>query len=104
MPSPTPSPSPSPTPTSTPTPVIEYETISIIEAKNLIDSEPSLMILDVRTEAEFEEAHLGEAVNIPLNELEKRIKELDKEKAILVYCRTGARSAQASDILVENGY
>jgi rhodanese-related sulfurtransferase len=60
--------------------------------------------LDVRTLAEYKEFHIKGAYLIPLNELEDRLDELPKDKPILVYCRTGHRSAIASDILVKNGF
>lgn len=59
------------------------------------------LILDVRTADEFAGGHLENAINIPVDEVSKRIKELgnDKEKAILVYCLSGTRSGFAVRIL-----
>ena len=81
-----------------------YVTIHAEQARSLIDSNPSLIVLDVRTEQEYLEEHLEGAKNIPLDEIEERLGELDIERGILVYCRSGGRSSQASEILVRNGF
>jgi rhodanese-related sulfurtransferase len=81
-----------------------YEDITVDRAKALIDTTPSLVLLDVRTEAEFNTEHIDGAMNIPLNELQQRIAELKVTDTILVYCRTGNRSTQAAMIMVENGF
>jgi len=67
---------------------------------------PDLIILDVRTEEEYNSSHLFNSTLIPLAELEGRIGELDayKNSEIIVYCRSGTRSRQASEILVDNGF
>lgn len=63
------------------------------------------IILDVRTPAEFAEKNFPASLNIPVDELEKRINELgDKNKLILVYCRSGRRSAIAKKTLNDKGY
>jgi len=70
----------------------------------LIDTVPSLVILDVRTGEEFKSGYISEAINLPVEELTGRVSELDPHHSILVYCRTGNRSLQAVNILVENGF
>ncbi len=80
-----------------------YTNISVHEAKRKIESNPDLVILDVRTHDEYIAGYIENATLIPLSELQQRLKELDKEKEILVYCRTGSRSSRASQILVDNG-
>ena len=80
-----------------------YEDITVEQAKELIETNPSLMILDVRTEGEYNEEHIEGAINIPLDELQQRLSEINPNDQILVYCRTGNRSTQAAEILVENG-
>jgi len=74
------------------------------EARNLIAEETSLVVLDVRTEEEFQDGHLENSKLIPLGQLEVRLSELSKETPILVYCRSGNRSLTASEILINNGY
>lgn len=84
----------------------EYKSVSSQEAKELMDSEDSYIILDVRTEEEYAEGHIKNAVLIPDYEIAERAeKELtDKNQLILVYCRSGRRSKIASDILVSLDY
>jgi phage shock protein E len=62
------------------------------------------VFLDVRTPAEFADGHIPGAVNIPLAELQGRIKEVPADKRLYVYCRSGGRSTKASKLLVKNGY
>lgn len=86
--------------------MITYKSVSSQEAKELMDTEDSYVILDVRTEEEYEQGHIKNAVLIPDYEVETRAeKELpDKDQLIMVYCRSGRRSKIASDILVSLGY
>ena len=82
----------------------EYYDITVLEAKELIEETPDLIILDVRTVSEYEENHLETAINIPIDELQIRLDELNKKNKIIVYCRTGNRSSTAIEILIEAGY
>jgi rhodanese-related sulfurtransferase len=82
----------------------KYGDITVFEAKTLIEENPDLVILDVRTKSEYDEAHIEGAINIPVQELEERIDELSKIDNILIYCRTGNRSSQAVNILKSNGF
>ena len=61
-------------------------------------------ILDVRTEAEFEKGSIGNAVNIPLDELRSRLDELPHDRAIYVYCQIGLRGYMATRILMQHGF
>ncbi|MBN2878858.1 MAG: rhodanese-like domain-containing protein [Clostridia bacterium] len=68
--------------------------------------EPHILI-DVRTVEEYEEEHILNAINIPLDELAdfiETLREQCRDKAVLVYCATGARSAAACDMLYRSGY
>ena len=63
------------------------------------------LLLDVRTPAEFREAHLPHALNVPVQELPGRLAELaPSTRPIVVYCRSGGRSAQASAVLRQAGF
>jgi rhodanese-related sulfurtransferase len=75
------------------------------EAKELSDTSV-LFVLDVRTLVEYNAGHIGNAVLIPLQQLEGRLKELTgyRDKNILVYCRSGSRSKAAVRVLVQNGF
>ena len=92
---------------STPTPQQEvYLNISPEEAKVLMDTQEDYVILDVRTQEEFDTGHIPGAVLIPNTEIADRAEQElpDKDQLLLVYCRSGNRSKQASQILVELGY
>lgn len=64
------------------------------------------LLLDVRTQGEFDEGNIEGATLIPVSELEERLNEIDEFKnlPVLVYCRSGNRSVTASNILLENGF
>jgi rhodanese-related sulfurtransferase len=80
-----------------------YSDVSVKEAKEMIDS-GEVFLLDVRTVDEFETEHIEGAVNINVNELSSRLDEVPRDETILVYCRSGARSVTASNILIDAGY
>ncbi|MHA2400063.1 MAG: rhodanese-like domain-containing protein [Promethearchaeota archaeon] len=63
---------------------------------------PDLVILDVREQFEYDVRHLHNATLLPIGEIDARISELHNKTEILVYCRSGARSAQASQNLANN--
>lgn len=82
-----------------------YVKISPEEAKAIMDKE-TVIVLDVRTQAEFDEGHIQNAVLLPSTEITTKAEALlpDKNAKILVYCRSGNRSSQASKALIELGY
>ena len=83
-----------------------YEQITAEQAKTIMDTEKDYVIIDARTEEEFAEGHIENAILIPEYEIANRAEnELpDKEQLILVYCRSGRRSKIASEELVKLGY
>ena len=83
-----------------------YRQITMDAAVAMMKEEKNYIILDVRTAAEFNEKHIPGAINIPNETIgTDAIPELpDKEQLILVYCRSGNRSKQASEKLVKLGY
>jgi rhodanese-related sulfurtransferase len=83
---------------------IDYGDITIEQAKFLIESKPSLIILDVRTQEEYDSDHIEGAILIPHDELGDRLDELSKNDELLVYCRLGNRSSSAVNILQSNGF
>ena len=85
---------------------LSYEQISGEEAKQIIDSQSGYVIIDARTQAEYDSGHIKNAIMIPEYEIsEKAAKMLpDKEQLILVYCRSGRRSKIAAQALVDLGY
>jgi rhodanese-related sulfurtransferase len=76
--------------------------ISVIEAAAKRDA--GAFILDVREPSEWTAAHVSGATLIPLGQLTTRLGEVPKDKDIVVMCRTGHRSAQGRDILLQAGY
>ena len=83
-----------------------FVSITAQEAKKIIDTEEDCIILDVRTQEEYDEGHIPDAILIPDTEVENRAEEElpDKEQLILVYCRSGRRSKLAAQILADLGY
>jgi len=84
----------------------EYHKITAEEAMKMMQESSSFILLDVRTEDEFMERRIEGAILIPNTEIESRAKDElpDKNELILVYCRSGKRSASAAYALVEMGY
>ena len=80
--------------------------ITAEEAKQIMDSSENFVILDVRTDEEYAEGHIPNAILIPDYEIEEKAEAIltDKNQTILVYCRSGNRSKSASEILARLGY
>ena len=91
---------------SPPQPKLEYKKITPNEAMAMIDENNAIVILDVRTQEEFEKGHIKNAVLIPDYEVKDTAEMTlyDKSEIILVYCRTGRRSESASKELISMGY
>ena len=83
-----------------------YQTIDAKQAKQMMDETPGFVLLDVRTQAEYQQGHIEGAVLIPDTEITSQAATVipDKQTVIFVYCRTGARAAKASNALVGMGY
>ena len=83
-----------------------YEQITAENAKKIMDSGEEHIILDTREQDEFDEGHIAGAILIPYTEIEHKAKEMlpDKDKLILVYCRSGRRSKIAAESLAKLGY
>ena len=86
--------------------VNSYRQVSQEEAARLMAENPDCVILDVRTREEYEEAHIPGAICVPNETIgEEDVPELsDKAQLILVYCRSGRRSKEASQKLFDLGY
>ena len=85
---------------------VSYEQITQEEAKQIMDTGNGYILLDTRTQEEYDQSHIPGALLIPHTEIAQRAEEElpDKDQVILVYCRSGNRSKQASEVLVELGY
>ena len=94
------------TPAPTATAAVEYKKISAADAKARMDSGDTIVILDVRTQEEYDAGHIPGAILVPnetiVDKQPKLLPDLDAE--ILVYCRSGNRSAQAAKKLIAIGY
>ena len=85
---------------------VSYEQITQEEAKQIMDTTEGYILLDTRTREEYDQSHIPGALLIPHTEIAQRAEEAlpDKDQVILVYCRSGNRSKQASEVLAELGY
>ena len=83
-----------------------YMNITAEQAKEIMDSEEGYIILDVRTQEEYDEGHIPGAILIPYDEILEKAECVltDKDQLILVYCRSGRRSKLAAEDLVKLGY
>ena len=83
-----------------------YEQITPAEAKAIMDEKDGYVILDVRTQEEYDESHIEAAILIPDYEITDKAESVlkDKDQLILVYCRSGRRSKLAASDLVSLGY
>ena len=83
-----------------------YVNITVEEVKRIMDSEEGYIILDVRTQEEYDQGHIPGAIVISHEEIAEKAEEVltDKDQLILVYCRSGRRSKLAAEVLVELGY
>lgn len=84
----------------------KVNTIDARQAKEMIEENPDIIILDVRTKEEFDEGHIQGSILIPDYEIEEKAAEIltDPSAAILVYCRSGRRSKEAAKTLTSLGY
>jgi len=83
-----------------------YLNITAEEAKQIMDSHEDYIILDVRTQEEYDQGHIPGAIVISHEEIAEKAEDVltDKDQLILVYCRSGRRSKLAAEALVELGY
>lgn len=84
----------------------DFEFINAKQAIVRLADDSNITLLDVRTVKEYEEKHLKNAINIPVQQLDHSLSRLEKVKSkpIIVYCRSGSRSIKASRILEANGF
>ena len=83
-----------------------YEHISQDEAMQIMEEETGYLIVDVRRPDEFAEGHIEGAINVPNEGISDEMPEElpDKDQLLLIYCRTGRRSKEASEKLAKIGY
>ena len=83
-----------------------YVNITAQQAKEIMNTEQGYIILDTRTQEEYDEGHIPGAILIPHDQIKAKAERIltDKNQLILVYCRSGRRSKLAAEDLVELGY
>lgn len=86
-----------------------YKTLTPQQAKQRMEQNDKIVILDVRTQEEFAAGHIPNAVLLPVDLIEAKSEEVakvlpDKDAEILVYCRSGKRAHRASQALADMGY
>ena len=80
------------------------EMISPSDALMLIEKDPQIKLLDVRSVLEFSQVHINDSINIPIDILSAKINDLSQSKQrYIVFCRTGNRSPMAADMLMQSG-
>ncbi len=86
--------------------VVGYEMITAQQAKEIMDTQEGYVILDTRTQDEYETGHIPGAIVISHEEIKEKAEAVlsDKDQLILVYCRSGRRSKLAAQDLVDLGY
>ena len=82
------------------------QTMKYEELQNKLNAQENFVLLDVRTQEEFDAGHIAGAILLPYDEIALKAATVlpDKEKEIVLYCRSGRRSAIAKKALVELGY
>ena len=78
--------------------------IDVNELKVMIDNDKNFILLDVRTDNEVFISKLSKSIHIPMNDIPNRLNELDKSKEIIIYCKSGKRSAKVCEFLINNKY
>jgi rhodanese-related sulfurtransferase len=82
---------------------MEFETIRTNDIKKYI-GKPDVLIIDLRDQKEYEEAHIPTAVNLPYEELEEKKDKLSRNKLLIFYCDRGNISLLAARDLMKDGY
>jgi len=82
----------------------KYQLITVNELKNYINNKKDFILLDVRENFELEIASICHSIHIPMKDIPKRINELDKNKEIIIICKSGIRSARVCEFLQKNDF
>lgn len=81
-----------------------FQMISMRQLEEILDSNETITLLDVREREDYEGGHLRGAVSIPLDELEARAGEIPRDRPVIVYCARGSHSMIAARLLDRLGY
>lgn len=82
---------------------MNYKLISFEQAKDMIEKN-NIVLIDVRTSNEYDLMHIKNAINIPVNEIEQKILQVEQTHPLMIYCSSGARSKTAIQVLNNLGY
>ena len=75
-----------------------------VQTTAALREQPDVMILDVREQDEWDAGHIPGAVFMPMGQVPDRLSEIPKDKTVIVQCRSGNRSSQVTDFLVQQGF
>ncbi len=78
--------------------------IKAISGDDLLKLDPTYKIIDVRTEEEYKNGHIKNAINIPLDKILENDFDLGKDEKLVIHCRTNGRSSMAIERLADLGY
>ncbi len=95
---------PGPAPVATQVDVVQLGPNVNVATVNALQGRDNVVILDVREQSEYDAGHIPGVTLIPLNDVANRLNEIPKDKPVIVTCRSGNRSGQATDFLRQQGY
>lgn len=75
-----------------------------VQTTAMIQNNPDVVLIDVREQWEYDEAHIPGITLIPMSEIENRLSEIPQDKTVIMTCRSGNRSGQVTNFLRANGY
>ena len=81
-----------------------FKEINVIELSKKFKNKQDFLLLDVRNNQEVMISKINNSIHIPMNEIPSRLDEIDKNKEIIVQCKSGKRSAKVCEFLMQNGY
>lgn len=81
-----------------------YKSISIEQLKQKLDNQENIAILDIREKSDFNKSHIKNAIHMPFEEISKKIKELPRNKELIVYDKTNNRSKLITEMLTKKGF
>jgi len=85
--------------------IIENQNLTSAELKKLIDNkDKGFSLIDVRSKSEYDSGYIPRAINIPYTEIQEHLKDIPKNKLIIVYCKIGGRAEIARKKLLNSGY
>ena len=82
----------------------KFKIITVQQLKKLFDQNKNFVLLDVREKFEVDIASINYSIHIPMLDIPKRLNELDLNKKIIVYCKSGIRSSKVCNFLYQNNF